>query len=249
MLKNRLTKVQVTIIGIVIILMSVIRKNVVPQAVGNFNTYIITVLAYLILNATRLTVSATNMTALGSLVNSTTGWKALFLAYSNPNTKTPTGTHDLHDNETAITQLLQDIYRDIPRSVMTNSDYDTLNIAKLLPHGDRPAISNIPFEHSYSRGQKVYWIARTEDTAGRAHMDPLADILEVKGILIEPGAALPSDPDICTDTFTSTSAHFNKTFNVSDAGKKYAYFMRYVNQTDATKNGSWCACGFCIVSL
>jgi hypothetical protein len=189
------------------------------------------------------------MTLLGDLVNLPLGWKALYLKWSNPATKSKPGTHDLHDNETAISKLLENIYRDMPRSIMTNTDYETLNIAKLGPHGERAKITNIPFEHSYSRGQTIYWIVRTEDIAGRAHMDPLADALEIKGILVAADAPLPVNPDVCNVGFNATTAHPNRHFDVSDAGKKFCYFMRYVNLTDASKNGDWCACGFCIVSL
>jgi hypothetical protein len=248
-MKKAITKFKTKVLCYMIIAMATIGKNVVPQAIGNFNTYILTVLAYLILNATRLTIASSNITALTDLVNLAGGWRALFAAWSSPSTKTKTGTHDLHDNETAITNLLHDIYRDIPRSLMTNADYDTLNIAKLVPHGERAAITNIPFEHSYSRGQKIYWVVRTEDTAGRAHMDPLADGLEIKGILVAAGAPDPINPDACNIDFNATTAHPNRAFDVSQAGMKFCYFMRYVNLSDPTKNGSWCACGSCIVSL
>ena len=124
---NLIQKIKLKIIIGVIILMAGIKKSVVPQAIGAFNTYITTVLAYLIANAVRLGIAAADITALTALVNTPiTGWNDLFTKHSNATDRTTTVNHDLHDRERAITLLLQAIYKRLDRRIMTNADFDTL---------------------------------------------------------------------------------------------------------------------------
>ncbi len=164
----------------IIILFAGVRRNVVPHAIEPFNAYIIAVYAYLQANQTRLLVSVANMKALGILINDPdTGWIQLHTLHSSTSTRTGDVNTDLANSESTITHLLESIYLDIPRSVMITADYSTLHIAKLSnSKSARAKIINIPFAKMYSTGGAIVrWITRPASSAGKAHIDPLADEL------------------------------------------------------------------------
>ncbi len=226
--------------------------NIVPKAIEPFNAYILLVLQYLTDNATRLIVSAGNITTLTfKVTDPATGWNHWHTLHSGAVTRTgPVNTY-LHNSEGTITHQLQDIYNDIPRSVMTPDDYLTLHIA--IPSDHRPrrtAITNIPFGKVYSVGGAIVnFIVRTDTHAKRAAMDPLADAVEIRGVLLGVDEALPTDPFKCDLVFTSKSALFSHAFTPANAGKKFACFLRFINLTDESKDGGWSGVITCIIGL
>ncbi len=236
----------------VIILFAAMRRNVVPQAIEPFNAYIIAVYAYLQANQVRLGVTDANMKVLSILINdSVTGWIQLHTLHSSTSTRTGDVNTDLANSESIITHLLESIYHDIPRSVMITADYSTLHIAKLSnTKSARAKIENIPFAKMYSTGGAIIrWITRPLHSAGKAHIDPLADELQVEGILLNAADALPTDISQCNIHFSSKHAIFSHTFSPSDAGKRFACFVRYANTSDDKKSGGWSGIIICIVAF
>jgi hypothetical protein len=227
-------------------------KSIVPQALEPFNAYILLVLQYLIDNASRLIVSDGNITSITFMVTDpATGWNHWHTLHSGATTRTGPVNVYLHNSETNITHQLQIIYNDIPRSVMTPDDYLTLHIAIPTNHrAPRTAITNIPFAKVYSVGGGIVnFIVRTDTHAKRAAMDPLADAVEVRGILLAPDEAVPTDPSKCDLVFNSKSALFSHAFTPENAGKKFACFLRFINLTDESKDGGWSGVISCIIGL
>ncbi len=226
-------------------------RSIVPQAIEPFNTYIGVVLPYMVLNATRLTISTGNMGSLTHLVTDPLiGWNALHTTHANPATKNTPGNLDLVKCEVAITHLLQAIFNDMPRSAMTSTDYVTFHIS--VPNhtkGSRASITNIPFGKIYPiGGGKIGFIVRTDTDAKRASMDPLADVIRVDGIILAPGDALPIGPSQCNLIFTSTTALFDHTFADTEIGNRFACFLHYANLTDDKKSGPVSDMLICVIA-
>ena len=248
-MKNSAKKSVIIIYTYIIVLAT--RVKVVPQAIEPFNTYVLAVLVYLSANQVRLHISVPDLEAFSDMVtHAVTGWTPLHTKHSAPGGKTTVVNHDLKDKEAEITHFLEVIYREIPRRVMTNDDYLTLHVAKPVIHrASRTPIFNVPFSIMYSpRGHKVHFICRVEEADGKASMDPLADELEVRGVLLNIGDPEPTDPMACPLVFTSTKAIFNHPFSAPDAGKKFCCFIRFKNDTDDSKSGSFSDLLRCLIS-
>ena len=216
------------------------QKRIFPKAIDAFNTFILMVFLYLKTNATRLQIKPTSITTLQTLINDpATGWSYYFGLHSNPVTRTKTINEDLGKSETSITIFLRSIYADIPRSVMITDDYNALNIAEPThTKGSRAAITNTPYGVVYSvGGGKLCFIVRTKTDAKRASMDPLADVIWVDAIILKPGDPMPKSPADCTITFTSRSALFSHTFDLTEKGNTFVCFLHYANLTDDSKSG------------
>ena len=226
--------------------------HVVPIAIEPFNAYAEASFIYLTDNQERLLVSEGNMTGLSELmINVDTGWRHWHTLHASEVTRTgPVNTH-LRASETAITHKFQDIFADFPRSVLTIEDYAALHIAPPVTHrAKRGQIVNIPFAKVYSvGGAKASFIVRTDSHAKRAAMDPLADAVQVKAMLLAPDEANPIDPSKCNLDFSSTAALFSHAFTPADAGKKLACFFRFINLTDENLDGGWSGCITCIIGL
>ncbi len=227
------------------------RKNIVPQAIELFNSYVIVVLPYILLNKARLLITEDNYEKLDALVNDPDeGWAYLHHLHSNKATKNMAVNLNLVISETSITKLLQMIYNDIPRSYMTSTDFITFHISvPKLTRGVRPKITNIPFGKIHPiGGGRVGFIVRTDTEAKRASMETLADVIWVEGIILKPSDPLPIGLSQCNIKFTSTSALFNHQFPVEEIGNRFACFLHYANLTDDSKSGPVSNILICIIA-
>jgi len=228
------------------------KSSVVPNGNENFNNYLILVYFYIKDNLVRLGIITEDFETLTAYLNDPEkGWIFFHKQHSNPATKTAPLIADMKVCKKAITQLLQKIYRNISRSVMTNTDYQTFNIAVPDTHKTpRAAITNRPFVNIIALGGAILkFIVRTATDAKRASMDPLADEIRVMGIILKPGDALPTDPSQCTITFTSTRAIFKHNFSMADSGNRFACYVQYVNTSDESKNGPVSAMLVCVIGM
>ncbi len=243
-----------TIIIALSIVLLAMRRKVIPKAIEPFDAYITIVLAYLTVpaNKTRLAVSNANLGALTTLVTDPdTGWVVLHTLHSAKSTRTADVNTDLANSEITITHLLESVFRDIPRSAMLTADYSTLNIAKLsTTKPKRTAITNIPYAKMYSTGGAIVtFLTRPAHEAGKSHMDPLADGIEIVGILLKDGDPMPTSTADCNISFFSKSAIFTHNFEMVDAGKRFACFARYVNSSDDKKSGGFSSVIVCVIGL
>ncbi len=249
-----MSKIIEKVVTRIIILFAAGRRNVVPHAIEPFHAYITTVLAYITdpIVKVRLMISNANLAALTLLVTDpATGWNILHNKHSAKSTRTADVNTDLANSEITITHLLESMYRDIPRSAMLTADYSTLNIAKVsTAKPKRAKIINIPFAKMFSKGGAIVsFITRPTHDAGKAHMDPLADQIEVVGIILKPGDPMPTDITQCNIKFSSKHAIFTHEFTLSDAGNRFACFLRYANTSDDKKSGGYSSVIVCVIGL
>lgn len=91
-----------------------------------FDTYRTAAVPYINANSARLTVSAGNITVLGT---TDTAYSTVWGLYGNPATRTIIITHSKTDQRNAYMALLSSIFHDIPKSVIIQADEDVLHIA------------------------------------------------------------------------------------------------------------------------
>jgi hypothetical protein len=107
-----------------------------PAADSDFNTYANNANTYLNVagNKSRLVLTSaatTALTTLNSLITTaTTGWNAIFPQSQNPATDTTTITAAKNTLRDSIETQLRIIFADIPNSVLTQTDRDTLNLTQ-----------------------------------------------------------------------------------------------------------------------
>ena len=109
-----------------------------PTTKEGLYSYLLAVIAYLILNKTRLTISSDNITALQTLYGDPVTPDTYMYYYTlwadEANTRTKTVIKSLDSKEEKIMKLLSAIYIDIPDSVWTDQDRETLHRKTGLPH-------------------------------------------------------------------------------------------------------------------
>lgn len=231
-----------------------------------FNTYYLTVFAYLNLpaNLARLLITPAN---LADLTAQKLIWDTLFPLSMSESTATKQNRGERNDLREEIETTLTDIYDDIPKSVMNATDRSTLNLplrdTVLTPRGP---ITDIPIADAKAvGGGAVKFRLRLTTDATRASRHPLADVIEMKYMLINPvtaagsggtgagsgGGSTPGTPVGTTPTPPPTSAddcslsHFSKKavftvqYGASSPGKVLYCFFRWVNLSNSANNSGW----------
>jgi len=105
----------------------------IPAKDADFNNYVNTAIPYLSANKTRLaltTTSQTNLTSVSALLTTAgTGWNSIYPLSQNPATATSSIIAGKTTIRNQIEIMIRAIYADIPKSVLTQVDRDTLNIS------------------------------------------------------------------------------------------------------------------------
>ncbi|MGE0635109.1 MAG: hypothetical protein AB7G44_14800 [Bacteroidia bacterium] len=230
-----------------------------PIENNTFNTYFLTVYAYLTnpANLARLLISADNLADLNA---QKTAWDTLFPLSMSESTATKQNRGERNDLREDIETTLTDIYDDIPKSVMNATDRSTLNLplrdTVLTPRG---AITDIPIADAKAiGGGSVKFRLRLTSDATRASRHPLADVIEMKYMLINPvtaagggGGSTPGTPsgtaptpppataDDCSLNQFSKKAVFTVHYGASAPGKVLYCFFRWVNLSNPANNSDW----------
>jgi hypothetical protein len=110
-------------------------KGVFPSTDSEFSIDINNIITYLNVpaNKSRLvitTAAQANLATVTTLVTTAgTGWNTVYAQSINPSANTTTITQTKNSQRAQIERLLRSIYDDIPQSVLTQTDRDTLHIA------------------------------------------------------------------------------------------------------------------------
>lgn len=108
---------------------------------------------------------------------------------------------------------------------------------KTNAYGPRPEITEEVFGKLEAlASSKMQLICRTDGDSSRASVPKNADGVELRYTI---GTA-PATVNDCKEKEISTKARFTLNLSPTDAGKKIYGYLRWVNLTDATKNGPWC---------
>jgi len=173
-------------------------RNRIPVTDADFNNYANIAIPYLTTNKARLVITTTaqaNLTAATSLLTTAaTGWNSVYPLTLNPATATATIIASKTNQHKQIEKLLRAIYDDIPRSVLTQMDRDTLNIP--APSGTHTASTrpeSVPSITISGRGH----LSATLTILDVEHQQPLsnvddADLIELEAAFLAPGAAAPA---------------------------------------------------------
>lgn len=96
-----------------------------PSKEGEFNTYVNVAVPYLVDNKVRLMISEPNQEAIGTGLST---WNEIFPLSQNVNTRTKTIVENKDASKSVLMQALRTTFADIPQSVLTAEDRNTLNL-------------------------------------------------------------------------------------------------------------------------
>lgn len=219
-------------------------KKRFPEKDADFNDFLVSAVAYLIANATRLVISSDNITILSDLFSS---WTNTYPLSQDENTATKT----IIDNKIALRESIEEhlrlIYGDIPQSVLTNADRNTLHLSsrdtKPTP---RPKIDTVPQVTIEAKaGRKVLVACRTSTDANRASRHKHSDGVEYRFTLTQPlsdnigqASAIPITKVVYT-TGINTRARFQIQLQEESSGKVITVECRWMNFSDTSKSSNW----------
>lgn len=193
-----------------------------PSKEAELNSYFQLVVAYLILNATRFLISTSKQTALTALLNA---WNSVYPDSQNKNTRTKSVVENKDIAKEELIALLRIIFADIPESVLTVEDRNTLNITK--KDGTRTP-SPIPVTKPICQ---VDTSRRLEHTISHTDEDGTqGKPAGVRGCQIWYKVGAPAiDPSELSYLTTDTASPFTHQFSGDLAGKNVYYWLRWEN--------------------
>ena len=216
----------------------------VPNKDTEFNTYFLGVHAYLnavgsdssTINYIRLSISGAYMTALNNLHDE---WNIIYPKSKSDSSRTKEITKQKDTLKKDITVLLRSIFGDIPKSALTISDRNQMNLKLRKKHNSAaPEPRTVPsISGKQSSGNTVLLYFRQqphEDGSSRRGKPEHIARLEFVYKIEMPLATSTND---CTLTTTATRSPLKLHFNNSDAGKKISGFGRWINTRNIA--GNW----------
>lgn len=193
-----------------------------PSKEADLNVYFQLAIAYLILNGTRLLISAANITALTNLLNS---WNDVYPDSQNKNTRTKSIVQNKDIIREKIMDLLRTVYDDIPNSILTVEDRNTLNITKKdYVRSPSPIPVTKPICQVDTSRRLEHTISHTDEdgTQGKP--------AGVRGCQIWYKVGAPAiDPSELSYLTTDTASPFTHQFSGDLAGKNVYYWLRWEN--------------------
>jgi hypothetical protein len=219
-----------------------------PDKDADFNDYFGIVYAYLIepANLARFLISATNLANLNAFK---TQWDILYPQSQSTNTATKTIIDNKNILRGDIEELLRDIYGDIPESVLTTGDRNTLNLKERTPGSPRPAITTKPNVILNSQsGFRILVENRVVADSTRASKHEDCDVVEYKYKVMEvasgttpgtPGSPTPGPAAVWVGPLLSGKARFAIQLADTEGGKLLTITTRWKNTLDDSKSGPW----------
>jgi hypothetical protein len=202
-----------------------------PSKEADLNTYFQAVVAYLILNKVRLLLSSANQALLTAQL---TAWNAVYPASQNTNTRTKSILQNKDIAKDILMSTLRLVYADIPNSVLTVEDRNTLNIGdRNAPKTAAPVPTTKPIGQIDTSMRLEHTISFTDQDGSAAKPDG------VRGCQIWFKIGEPAiDPSELAYMTTDTASPYTYQFNGVNAGKTVYYWLRWENTRGET--GPWC---------
>lgn len=221
-------------------------RGLFPTKDADFNDYFTNAGPYVVSNSARFLVSPQNLADLSTFIGS---WPALYSSSQNQNTVTKTITDNKNQMRDDIEDLLRSIYDDIPNSVLTNDDRNTLNLHEPKPASARPVIDTQPDVIIHAKaGSRMQVENRVESDQTRPSRHTDSDGVEYRYWLTDtntpttpPTPGSPSSPSSAAAPTTkfSSKAKFIIQLAETDGGKMLNMQCRWKNIIDDTKSGPW----------
>jgi hypothetical protein len=207
--------------------------GIFPGTDPEFNTFINISIPYLNVagNKARLVLTPTataKLTELSSLLNTGgTGWNAIFPQSQNPALRTSSITQSKNSLRLQIEASIRTIYDDIPKSLLTQADRDTLRIAQQGTGGaPAPVPTSRPVAQVDTSQRLQHTISFVDSETPTSRAKPEG----VRGCQIwyKVGSTV-GDPRELTFAATDTRSPYVLTFDGADAGKMVYYWLRWEN--------------------
>lgn len=202
-----------------------------PSKEGELNTYFAIAVPYVTSNATRLNVSAANVTLATSQLGT---WNTVYPLTQNPDTATTTANDNKNVAREALMGTLRAIYADIPASALTAQDRNTLNLTERSTSRTPSPVPTTKPAGTVDTSKRLQHTINFYDSEGTGIAKPEG----VRGCQIwlkigSPAASPKELSFIATDTKTP----YTHEFEGADAGKMVYYWLRWENTRGET--GPW----------
>ena len=203
-----------------------------PTKEASLSLYFQVAVAYLILNFLRLLVTPANKTL---LTDEYALWVVDYPLATTASTSTQTNVATKDKDEMKMKIILRNIYGDIPESVLTQTDRDTLNIpVQGGPHPQVPMPTSTPIGQA-NGGARLHHVITLADSISGKHAHPHGT--SGAEIWQKIGGATPVSASELTYVGSTSSAVFVINFPGTDAGLNVYYWMRWVNSRN--EKGNW----------
>jgi hypothetical protein len=208
-------------------------KGIFPNPDAEFSVYINNAINYLNVagNKSRLvltpTANAQLTTALSLLSTANTGWNAVFALSQNPAMRTKTVTDTKNTLRDQLETALRTVYDDIPKSVLSPADRDTLGIGQQHSSGAPvPVPTSRPLAQVDTSQRLQHTISFVDSETPTSRAKPEG----VRGCQIwyKVGSTV-GDPRELTFAATDTRSPYVLQFDGADAGKMVYYWLRWEN--------------------
>ena len=203
-----------------------------PEKEAALSLYFQVAVAYIVLNFLRLLITPANKTL---LTNEYALWVVDYPLATTAATSTKTNVATKDKEEGQMKVILRSIYGDIPESVLTQTDRDTLNIpVQGGPHPHVPMPTSTPIGQA-NGGARLHHVITLADSASGKHAHPHGT--SGAEIWQKIGGATPVSASELTYIGSTSSAVFVTDFPGTDAGLNVYYWMRWVNSRN--EKGNW----------
>jgi hypothetical protein len=236
--------------------------KVYPGSRDGLYSYLLAVVAYIVLNKTRLQISADNLTKLTGLYGDPATQDTYMYYYTlyadGANTRTKTVMVSLKTIEKSIKKLLSSIYNDIPDSVWTDKDRTTFNRKSGLPRiitEKKTPIAEKCYAHVTLIGNgdvKVIFSTTNDKTV--ASKPEHSNAIEVAGRIDVPfdqsalkdnelaskiKYAILKSPDDGTQKSVYTKTTNTISHGAENSGNYWQFYSRWINIQNPGIAGTW----------
>jgi hypothetical protein len=206
------------------------KNGVFPSKETDLNIYFNVVVPYLLENRIRLLISQANQDLISLKLEA---WNEIFPQSQNSNTKTKTIIQIKDEAKEELMTALRAVYADIPASIWTIEDRNTLNMPeRSTSKTPVPVPTTVPIGQVNTSRRLEHTISFTNEDGSSAK--PFG----VHGCQIWYKIGTPAvDPSELSFMFTDTSSPHIHQFNGEHVGKNVYYWLRWENTRGET--GPW----------
>lgn len=219
-----------------------------PAKDADFNNYINIGIPYLVANKARLVITTGAQAILTTVTNqlsaAVTGWNIIYPQSQNPAIATASIIANKSALRPQIEANLRAIFDDIPKSVLTQVDRDTLNLP--LPagtHTPSPVPTAVPSITVSSRGHLSVTLAIVDSAHPQSAAKPDGvESIQLEGAFVAAGStAKPTDADFRNIDIASKTSYIRNYTSDQLASTEYIR-ARYLNSRGEVGNWSeWLA--------
>jgi hypothetical protein len=201
-----------------------------PSKEADLNSYFQIAVPYLLENRIRLLISQANQDLISLKLEA---WNEIFPQSQNSNTKTKTIIQIKDGAKEELMTALRAVYADIPASIWTLEDRNTLNVhERSTTRTPAPVPTTVPIGQVDTSRRLEHTISFTNEDGSSAK--PFG----VHGCQIWYKIGTPAvDPSELSFMFTDTSSPHIHQFNGEHVGKNVYYWLRWENTRGET--GPW----------